>query len=69
MKRRGLNYLENNMKLEITIYHQIASLLCPSFKTLKMYNTRTKLAIVKKAKDMLDEKFPFHNDPGTMCIP
>lgn len=59
MKELGLNYLRSNIATEITVFHQIASLLCPSFKALKMYNSRTKLSIVNEAKQILNEKFPY----------
>lgn len=66
MKERGLQYLQTNIKLKITFLHQIATFLCPSFKSLKMYSANTTRSIVNRARNMLDAKFPFESEPGTL---
>lgn len=64
MKRRGLHYLRTNLKYEITSFHQVATLLCPSFRVLNMYTAAKRNSIVNEAKEMLNDKFPFEINSG-----
>lgn len=57
MKSVGRQYLQNNIASHLSKFQKIAVFLCPSMKSLKMYNRQQRTEIIECARNLMSEKF------------